>query len=79
MSRQSSHRRSAVILVVCILTLLGSGFALLAPHAKTRPDGMALVTHGSSDQPALARKDAPDAAFEPPPVYQPYNLTSDGQ
>ena len=75
MSHQSSHRRSAVVVVVCILALLGSGFALLTPHAKTRPEGTPLVTEGILNQLAVAHK----GASEPPPTYQQYNLTSDGQ
>jgi len=74
MSYQSSHPRSVVIMAVVIVsvTLLGSGFALLAP-AHDRSAGAPHVAH--------AGKGILDShvVSEPPPPYRPYNLTSDGQ
>lgn len=81
MSYQSSHPRPVVVMAVVILTLtlLGSGFALLAPTHPSR--GTPLVAQGFSDQPTVARNGAPDSpvASEPPLTYQQFNLTSDGQ
>jgi len=81
MSYESSRTRSAVVTVVAILALLGSGFLLLAPHAKTRPEGTPLATLGFSNQSNVARTGASDrsAASDPTPIQQQYNLTSDGQ
>ena len=69
-----------MVVVILTLTLLGSGFAFLAPtHDPSR--GTPLVTQGFSDHPMVARKVAPDgfAASDLPPTQQQFNLTSDGQ
>lgn len=70
MRYESSRPRSAVVMVAAILTLLGAGFMLLAPQAKTSPEAAALVMQKLSDQSTLARKSEP-------PAYR-HNMT-DGQ
>jgi hypothetical protein len=82
MSYPLSHPRSVVVMVgvILTLTLLGSALARLAP-TQDPSRGTPLVAHEFPDQPTLARKGAPGspAASEPPPTYQQFNLTSDGQ
>ena len=80
MSYQSSHPRSVVVMVVVILTLLGSGFALLA-RTQDASRGTPLVTQWFSDRPTVAREGVPrsPAASELPPTQEQFSLTGDGQ